>query len=96
MLPNIGSLSLILDMNFNSSYDDIFSLSFNGWNVLLLYEYRDFDGKVTPEEVAAAATYLKNTLGKEGVQELLGSLSKDKGIQFVSIQSLRTGSLCTL
>lgn len=40
---------------------------------------RDFDGKVTPEEVAAAANYLKNTLGKEGVQELIGNLSKDKG-----------------
>lgn len=40
---------------------------------------RDFDGKVTAEEVAAAANYLKNTLGKEGVQELIGNLSKDKG-----------------
>lgn len=40
---------------------------------------RDFDGKVTAEEVAAAANYLKNTLGKEGVQELIGNLSKDRG-----------------
>ncbi|KAL6223694.1 hypothetical protein ACLB2K_002553 [Fragaria x ananassa] len=38
---------------------------------------RDFDGKVTAEEVAAAANYLKNTLGKEGVQEVIGNLSKD-------------------
>ncbi|XP_050374755.1 uncharacterized protein LOC126792351 [Argentina anserina] len=41
---------------------------------------RDFDGKVTAEEVAAAANYLKNTLGKEGVQELIGNLSKDRAI----------------
>jgi hypothetical protein len=41
--------------------------------------YRDHDGKVTPEEVAAAAAYLKDTIGKEGVQELISNLSKDKG-----------------
>ena len=40
---------------------------------------RDHDGKVTPEEVAAAAAYLKDTIGKEGVQELISKLSKDKG-----------------
>lgn len=40
---------------------------------------RDYDGKVTPEEVAAAASYLKDTLGREGVQELISSLSKDAG-----------------
>jgi len=40
---------------------------------------RDHDGKVTPEEVAAAAAYLKDTIGKEGVQELISNLSKDKG-----------------
>jgi hypothetical protein len=34
---------------------------------------------VTPEEVAAAAAYLKDTIGKEGVQELISNLSKDKG-----------------
>ncbi|CAN6359901.1 unnamed protein product [Urochloa humidicola] len=39
---------------------------------------RDHDGKVTPEEVAAAAAYLKDTIGKEGVQELISNLSKDK------------------
>jgi len=39
---------------------------------------RDYDGKVTHEEVASAAMYLKNTLGKEGVQELVNNLSKDK------------------
>ncbi|MFQ6645398.1 hypothetical protein Gotur_018935 [Gossypium turneri] len=35
------------------------------WRVL----DRDHDGKVTPEEVIAAAQYLKDTLGKEGVQD---------------------------
>ncbi|KAL3568534.1 hypothetical protein D5086_005972 [Populus alba] len=30
----------------------------------------DYDGKDTPEEVAAAAMYLKDTSGKEGIQEL--------------------------
>lgn len=50
------------------------------WNLSAWkYVCRDFDGKVTAEEVAAAANYLKNTLGKEGVQELIGNLSKDKG-----------------
>lgn len=55
-------------------------------NFLRLFKYsvfpylcRDFDGKVTPEEVAGAAMYLKDTLGKEGVQELIRNLSKDRG-----------------
>lgn len=38
---------------------------------------RDYDGKVTPEEVAFAAMYLKDTLGKEGIQELISNLSKE-------------------
>ncbi|KAG6768793.1 hypothetical protein POTOM_027722 [Populus tomentosa] len=36
-----------------------------------LMPVRDYDGKVAPEEVAAAAMYLKDTLGKEGIQELI-------------------------
>ncbi|CAI9772398.1 unnamed protein product [Fraxinus pennsylvanica] len=39
---------------------------------------RDYDGKVTPEEVASAAMYLKDTLDKEGMQELISNLSKDR------------------
>ncbi|XP_062222814.1 uncharacterized protein LOC133921801 [Phragmites australis] len=46
----------------------------NRWQLL----DRDHDGKVTPEEVAAAAAYLKDTIGKEGVHELITNLSKDK------------------
>ncbi|KAL8210559.1 hypothetical protein R6Q57_004996 [Mikania cordata] len=38
----------------------------------------DYDGKVTPEEVASAAMYLKDTLGKEGLEELINNLSKDR------------------
>lgn len=53
-----------------------------------MFSCRDFDGKVTPEEVAAAAMYLKDTLGKEGIQELISSLSKDKGIFFAVLYSL--------
>lgn len=41
--------------------------------------FRDYDGKVTPEEVASAAAYLKNTLDKDGIQELITKLSKDRG-----------------
>lgn len=39
---------------------------------------RDHDGKITPEEVAAATLYLRDTLGKESVQELISNLSKDR------------------
>lgn len=46
---------------------------------LWFFGVRDYDGKVTPEEVASAAMYLKDTLGKEGIQELISNLSKDKG-----------------
>uniref|UniRef100_A0A9I9CUR7 Mitochondrial proton/calcium exchanger protein n=1 Tax=Cucumis melo TaxID=3656 RepID=A0A9I9CUR7_CUCME len=42
---------------------------------------RDYDGKVTAEEVASAAMYLKDTLGKEGIQEIISNLSKDRGKQ---------------
>ncbi|KAG8051837.1 hypothetical protein GUJ93_ZPchr0001g32782 [Zizania palustris] len=41
-------------------------------------EEADRDGKVTPEEVATATNYLKDTTGKDGVQELISNLSKDK------------------
>ncbi|XP_024389088.1 uncharacterized protein [Physcomitrium patens] len=38
---------------------------------------RDYDGKVTPEEVAAAAAFLKDSLDKESVHELIANLAKD-------------------
>lgn len=40
---------------------------------------RDYDGIVSPEELASAAMYLKDTLDKEGIQELISNLSKDAG-----------------
>ena len=46
--------------------------------MIILFQ-RDHDGKVTSEELAAAATYLKHNLDSAGIEELIGSLSKDKG-----------------
>ncbi|KAL5216020.1 hypothetical protein ABZP36_007421 [Zizania latifolia] len=54
--------------------DDVDARIGNRWQLL----DSDRDGKVTPEEVAAAANYLKDTTGKDGVQELISNLSKDK------------------
>eukprot|EP00262_Sarcandra_glabra_P008301 TRINITY_DN2167_c0_g2_i1.p1 TRINITY_DN2167_c0_g2~~TRINITY_DN2167_c0_g2_i1.p1 ORF type:complete len:704 (+),score=180.15 TRINITY_DN2167_c0_g2_i1:209-2113(+) len=54
--------------------DDVDAKIGDRWRLL----DRDYDGKVTPDEVAAAALYLKDTLGKDGVQELISNLSKDK------------------
>lgn len=64
----------------------------NVWFILLYcFLCRDYDGKVTPEEVAAAAMYLKDTLGKEGVQELISNLSKDGGQPIIPTPSF---SIC--
>ena len=49
------------------------------FNHICRLNVRDYDGKVTPEEVASAAMYLKENLDKEGIQELISSLSKDRG-----------------
>ncbi|KAI4350191.1 hypothetical protein L6164_004667 [Bauhinia variegata] len=59
--------------NLEKEIDDVDAKIGDGWRLL----DRDYDGKVTPEEVAAAALYLKNTLDKEGVQELISNLCKD-------------------
>ncbi|KAK6772916.1 hypothetical protein RDI58_028154 [Solanum bulbocastanum] len=59
--------------NLEKEIDDVDAKIGNHWQIL----DRDYDGKVTPEELAAAAMYLKDTLGKEGVQELISNLSKD-------------------
>ncbi|XP_057417383.1 uncharacterized protein LOC130711686 [Lotus japonicus] len=60
--------------NLEKEIDDVDAKIGDRWRLL----DRDYDGKVTPEEVAAAAMYLKDTLGKEGIQELISSLSKDR------------------
>ncbi|WJZ91483.1 hypothetical protein VitviT2T_010550 [Vitis vinifera] len=54
--------------------DDVDAKIGDRWRLL----DRDYDGKVTPEEVASATMYLKDTLGKDGIQELISNLSKDK------------------
>lgn len=54
--------------------DDVDAKIGDRWQLL----DRDHDGKVTPEEVAAAAAYLKDHIGKEGVQELISNLSRDR------------------
>ncbi|KAL8557761.1 hypothetical protein ACS0TY_005025 [Phlomoides rotata] len=54
--------------------DDVDAKIGDRWRML----DRDHDGKVTEDEVAAAAMYLKDTLNKEGIQELISNLSKDK------------------
>ncbi|KAF3965414.1 hypothetical protein CMV_010392 [Castanea mollissima] len=59
--------------NLEQEIDDVDAKIGDRWRLL----DRDYDGKVTPEEVASAAMYLKDTLGKEGVQELISNLSKD-------------------
>ncbi|XP_042010847.1 mitochondrial proton/calcium exchanger protein-like [Salvia splendens] len=68
--------------------DDVDAKIGDQWRIL----DRDYDGKVTPEEVAAAATYLKNTLGREGVQELISSLSKDADGKILVEDIVRLGS----
>ncbi|GJP52376.1 hypothetical protein CLOM_g11497 [Closterium sp. NIES-68] len=37
----------------------------------------DYDGKVSPEEVGAAAVLLRDSLGQEGLEELISNLAKD-------------------
>ncbi|KAG4922546.1 hypothetical protein AAZX31_18G225700 [Glycine max] len=54
--------------------DDVDAKIGDRWRLL----DRDYDGKVTPEEVVSAAMYLKDTLGKEGIHELISNLSKDR------------------
>lgn len=43
---------------------------------------------MTPEEVASAAMYLKDTLGKQGIHELISNLSKDRGQYILSFPPL--------
>ena len=47
--------------------DDVDAKFGDRWRIL----DRDYDGKVTPDEVTAAALYLKDTLGQEALQNLI-------------------------
>ncbi|CAH9104543.1 unnamed protein product [Cuscuta europaea] len=60
--------------NLEKEIDDVDAKIGDGWRLL----YRDHDGKVTTEEVASAANYLKDTLAKDGIQQLISNLSKDR------------------
>ncbi|KAF9677009.1 hypothetical protein SADUNF_Sadunf08G0062700 [Salix dunnii] len=68
--------------------DDVDAKIGDRWRLL----DRDYDGKVTPEEVASAAMYLKDHLGKEGVQELISNLSKDREGKILVEDIVRLGS----
>lgn len=74
--------------NLEKEIDDVDAKIGDRWRVL----DKDYDGKVTPEEVAAAAMYLKDTLGKEGVQELISNLSKDKEGKILVEDIVKLGS----
>ncbi|PWA59426.1 LETM1-like protein [Artemisia annua] len=54
--------------------DDVDAKIGDKWRVL----DRDYDGKVTSEELASATAYLKDAMAKEGIIELISKLSKDK------------------
>ncbi|KAI4353172.1 hypothetical protein L6164_002143 [Bauhinia variegata] len=54
--------------------DDVDAKIGDRWRLL----DRDYDGKVTPEEVLSAAMFLEDKLGKEGIHELISNLSKDR------------------
>ncbi|CAA6668458.1 unnamed protein product [Spirodela intermedia] len=68
--------------------DDVDAAIGNRWQLL----DRDHDGKVTPEEVVFAAMYLKDTLNKEGVQELISNLSKDREGKILVEDIVKLGS----
>lgn len=77
---NAGVSSALIDkvdamlQKLEKEIDDVDAKIGDRWRLL----DRDYDGKVTPEEVASAAAYLKNTLDKDGIQELITKLSKDR------------------
>ncbi|KAL9432055.1 hypothetical protein AB3S75_027130 [Citrus x aurantiifolia] len=74
--------------NLEKEIDDVDALIGDRWKLL----DSDHDGKVTPEEVASAALYLKDTLGKQGVQELISNLSKDIDGKILVEDIVRLGS----
>ncbi|XP_038889926.1 mitochondrial proton/calcium exchanger protein [Benincasa hispida] len=68
--------------------DDVDAKIGDRWRLL----DRDYDGKVTAEEVASAAMYLKDTLGKEGIQEIISNLSKDREGKILVEDLVKLGS----
>jgi LETM1 and EF-hand domain-containing protein 1 len=78
-----------LIQNLEKEIDDVDIKIGKGWQLL----DRDRDGKVTPDEVAAAAMYLKDTLANDGLQQLISSLSKDKEGRIMVEDIVRLGRL---
>lgn len=74
--------------NLEKEIDDVDNKIGNHWRLL----DRDSDGKVTPEEVAAAAMYLRETISKDGVQQLISQLKKDKDGKILVEDIVRLGS----
>ncbi|KAE9602906.1 putative EF-hand domain pair, letm1 ribosome-binding domain-containing protein [Lupinus albus] len=74
--------------NLEKEIDDVDAKIGDRWRLL----DRDYDGKVTPDEVASAAMYLKDTLGKEGIQELISNLSKDREGKILVEDIVKLGS----
>ncbi|XP_065874120.1 uncharacterized protein [Euphorbia lathyris] len=74
--------------NLEKEIDDVDAKIGDRWRLL----DRDYDGKVTPEEVASAAAYLKDHLDKEGIQELISSLSKDRDGKILVQDIVKLGS----
>ncbi|WCJ38921.1 LETM1-like protein [Euphorbia peplus] len=74
--------------NLEKEIDDVDAKIGDRWRLL----DRDYDGKVTPEEVAAAASYLKDQLDKEGIPELISSLSKDRDGKILVEDIVKLGS----
>ncbi|GAV83933.1 LETM1 domain-containing protein [Cephalotus follicularis] len=68
--------------------DDVDAKIGDRWRLL----DRDYDGKVTPDEVASAAMYLKDTLGKESIQHLISNLSKDREGKILVADIVKLGS----
>ncbi|KAJ4904975.1 LETM1-like protein [Raphanus sativus] len=78
-----------LIQNLEKEIDDVDIKIGKGWQLL----DRDRDGKVTPDEVASAAMYLKDKIANEGLQQLISSLSKDKEGRIMVEDIVRLGRL---
>ncbi|GAQ85898.1 hypothetical protein KFL_002600060 [Klebsormidium nitens] len=69
--------------------DDVDAKIGDRWRIL----DRDYDGKVSPDEVAAAAAFLKSELGEEPVQQLIANLAKDKDGKILVEDIVKLGTM---
>lgn len=63
--------------NLDKEIDDVDAEIGYRWRGLDRY----CDGTISPEVVAAASLYLKDALGKEGIQKLISNISKHNGVE---------------